>query len=80
MPPPSLPAPFSAAPPSDGHNHGHNFQPIPAYEGLLNRTTFGVLAAQAYSSPPERQQVKLLKSFGMRVPVGSNPTSSAKLG
>jgi hypothetical protein len=62
----------------DGHNHGHNLQPTPAYEGLLNRTTEGILPAQAYSSLPERQEARPLKSFGMQVPVGSNFTPSAK--
>jgi trans-aconitate 2-methyltransferase len=39
----------------------------------------GVLAAQARSCSSGRQQARVLKSFGMQVPVGSNPTPSAPL-
>jgi hypothetical protein len=35
----------------DGHNHGHNLQPTPAYGGLLNGTTVGHTACSALLQP-----------------------------
>jgi hypothetical protein len=51
-----------------------HLQPTRAYSTARR---LGILPAQAYSSLSERQEARHLKSFGMQVPVGSNPTPSA---